>query len=87
MGILDRLPAGLRHAILVAAGIVFTAIVQWVQVDYTNWGLPVQVVAIIGFAIPMALNYLTPWLTTQYGVGSSSPAPIDLGDQSEIVGS
>ena len=72
MGILDRLPAGLRHSILVAAGIIFTAVIQYVQTDYTNWGLPPQIVALLGFAIPMALNYFTPWLTTQYGVGSAS---------------
>lgn len=66
---LDRLPASVRHAILVAAGIVFTALIQWVQTDYTNWGLPAPAVAILGFAIPMAVNYLTP-LTRQYGVGS-----------------
>lgn len=79
MGILDRLPASVRHAVLVAAGIVFTAIIQWAQTDYTNWGLPPQVVALLGFAIPMVLNYLTP-LTRQYGVGSAVlavPGPAD----------
>jgi hypothetical protein len=76
-GFLDTLPPALRHAALVAAGICATALIQWVQTDYTNWGLPPQIVALLGFAIPMALNYLTPWLTTQYGVGSNSPdAPV-----------
>lgn len=71
MGALDCLPASLRHAIYVAAGIILTGLIQWIQADYTNWGLPVQVSAAIGFIIPVALNWLTPWLTTQYGVGSS----------------
>jgi hypothetical protein len=76
MGFLDRLPAGLRHSILVAAGILVTALIQYIQTDYTNWNLPIQVVGMLGFVIPMALNYLTPWLTTQYGVGSvSEPYP------------
>jgi hypothetical protein len=75
-GFLDKLPPALRHAVLVAAGICVTALIQWVQTDYTNWGLPPQVVALLGFAIPMALNYLTPWLTTQYGVGSSAYSPV-----------
>jgi hypothetical protein len=66
---LDWLPASLRHAILVAAGIVFSALIQWVQSDYTNWDLPPSVVALLGFALPMAINYLTP-ITRQYGLGS-----------------
>jgi hypothetical protein len=66
---LDWLPASLRHAILVAAGIVFSALIQWVQSDYTNWDLPPSVVALLGFAIPMVINYLTP-ITRQYGIGS-----------------
>ena len=68
-GWLDRLSPALRHALLVASGIVFTALIQWVQTDYTNWGLSPQLVAILGFLIPMAINVLTP-LTQQYGVGS-----------------
>jgi hypothetical protein len=66
---LDWLPASLRHAILVAAGIVFSALIQWVQSDYTNWNLPPAAVALLGFALPMAINYLTP-ITRQYGLGS-----------------
>ena len=66
---LDLIPAPLRHSILVAAGIVFSALIQWVQTDYTNWNLPPAAVALLGFALPMALNYLTP-LTRQYGIGS-----------------
>ena len=83
-GFLDKLPPALRHAVLVAAGICFTALIQWVQTDYTNWGLPPQVVALLGFAIPMALNYLTPWLTTQYGIGSSAYSPV-LVDPTPVV--
>lgn len=69
-GWLDVLPPALRHAILVAAGIVCTAVLAWAQTDYTNWSLPPAVIAICGFAIPMLINYLTPF-TRQYGVGSS----------------
>jgi hypothetical protein len=32
----------------------------------------------------MALNYLTPWLTTQYGVGSSAYSPV-LVDPTPVV--
>ena len=83
-GFLDKLPPAFRHAVLVAAGILVAALIQWVQTDYTNWGLPPQVVALLGFAIPMALNYLTPWLTTQYGVGSSAYSPV-LVDPTPVV--
>lgn len=79
MALLDRFPASIRHAILIAAGIVMTAVVQWASTDYMNWNLPPEIVAILGFAIPMAVNYLTPWMTRQYGVGSSvtDPLPVD----------
>jgi hypothetical protein len=70
MGFLDVLPASVRHSILVAAGIVVSALIQWIQTDYTNWGLSPQVVGLLGFAIPMAVNALTP-ITRQYGVGSA----------------
>lgn len=68
-GLLDRFPASVRHAILVAAGIICSAVLSWAQTDYTNWSLPPALIAIIGFAIPMLVNYLTP-ITQQYGVGS-----------------
>jgi hypothetical protein len=69
-GFLDRLSPAVRHAVLVASGIVVTALLQWLQTNYTTLGLPMQVVAFLGFLIPMAVNFLTPWTTTQYGVGS-----------------
>jgi hypothetical protein len=68
-GWLDKLSPAVRHALLVASGIVFTALIQYVQANYTTWNLSPQIVGILGFLIPMAINVLTP-LTQQYGVGS-----------------
>jgi O-antigen/teichoic acid export membrane protein len=68
-GWLDRLNPALRHTILVASGILVTAILQYVQSTYTTWNLPPELVAIVGLVIPMALTTLTS-ITQQYGVGS-----------------
>ena len=68
-GFLDRLNPAVRHALLVASGILVTALLQYVQATYTTWNLAPQLVALLGFLIPMAVNYVTP-LTQQYGIGS-----------------
>jgi hypothetical protein len=68
-GWLDKLSPAVRHALLVASGIVATALIQYVQANFTQWNLSPAIVSIIGFLIPMAINVLTP-LTQQYGVGS-----------------
>ena len=68
-GFLDRLNPAVRHALLVASGILVTALLQYVQATYTTWNLAPQFVALLGFLIPMAVNYCTSF-TQQYGVGS-----------------
>jgi len=81
-GWLDRLNPALRHTILVASGILITAVLQYVQTTYTTWNLPAELVAIIGLIIPMALTTLTS-ITQQYGVGSNMPTdPAALGPKS-----
>ena len=67
---LDMLPPMIRHAIFAAASILIAALLQWVQTDYLNWNLPAGIVALIGFALPMLVAYLTP-ITRQYGLGGS----------------
>ena len=68
-GLLDRLSPAVRHALLVASGFLVTALLSWVQSTYTSWNLPPELIAFLGFLLPMAVNFLTP-LTQQYGVGS-----------------
>lgn len=69
-GWLDRLPAPLKHAVLVASGIVVTALLQYAQSSYTTWNLSPELIALIGFALPMVVQYVTR-ITTEFGVGSS----------------
>jgi hypothetical protein len=81
-GWLDRLNPALRHSLLVASGILVTALLQYVQSTYTTWNLAPQLVALLGFLIPMAVNYFTS-VTQQYGVGSPNIPndPSALGNQ------
>ena len=80
-GILDRLPATVRHGILVFIGSFATVVlgaiasahgvtgIDWasVLIDAVNAGV-VAALAAVGLAAGTSL-------TTQYGVGSAAPAP------------
>jgi hypothetical protein len=75
-GWLDKLSPALRHALI---GLL-AAVLTYATANYTSWGLPAAAYPIIGALLTIAGLWLTPFLTTQYGVGSSKVQP--LPDQS-----
>jgi hypothetical protein len=83
-GILDRLPAPLRHAILVFLGAFVTTVLGVVSANVNDlsavvWGTVLLDALSAGVASAIAavgLNAALP-LDTQYGVGSSSAPSTD----------
>lgn len=67
-GWLDRIPVQVREYLYVAAGIVATGLLAWVQDNYTTWSLPVWAVGLIASFLPIIIGYVTTW-TRQYGRG------------------
>lgn len=61
---LDRIPAPLRHIVLISAGILLA----WATDEAT--ALPAPLPELLGVILTMAGTYLTK-ITKQYGVGSN----------------
>lgn len=70
-GFLDSLPPAMRHALLVASGLLSLCVLNYVEANYTTWNLSVAFTGLIAFALPLVIGYVTP-ITTQYGAGSGS---------------
>ena len=79
---LDRLPASVRHLVIMLAAGVLAYGLPVVESNYTSWNLPAPLIAALGIALPYASLWLT-GLTTQYGV--AAPAPV-VGDPNTTVG-
>lgn len=67
MGILDRIPAPVRHALIGLAA----AFISYAAANYTTWGIAPAVYPVLGALITVLGLWITP-LTVQYGVGSST---------------
>jgi hypothetical protein len=72
-GILDRLPASVRHFLFSVGAILALAGLDWLQANYTTLNIPQPIIGIIAMLIPVAVAYLTP-ITNQYGVGAADIA-------------
>ena len=83
MGLLDKIPASVRHSLIVLAAAVLTTASQVFSNHQANgtdltaadiaWGLGAAIVT-------QLLLWVTP-LTTQYGVGSTTPPAPPVIDQ------
>ena len=74
--ILDRLSPATRHAVFSVAAAGLAWLLPWVAANYTSWGLPPQVLAVVGVFLPIAVAAGTK-LTAQYGVGANNgPAAV-----------
>lgn len=75
MGILDRIPAPIRHALIGLAA----ALLAYLTANYTTWGLDTALYPLIGAVLTIAALWLTP-LTKQYGLFSDTPtdSPADI---------
>ena len=77
MGILDKVPASIRHALIALAA----ALIAYAAANYTTWGLSPALYPVIGAAITILGLWATP-LTTQYGLFQQSALPVPAADAS-----